>query len=221
MFKAEQRHQHAKAHALWKTFRAVVMLKEQVRAAEDPQLQQLLARIRRGEQDVSDVELLNRTCFREGRRIPWESGITVVTPLNRNRWNMNTEAILSFQKQHGAQLRIFISEHTWKGGQPTEEEASMILNQGDESSVPVPAVFMFVPSMPVVVNRNTYQGLKLVNGARYTALEVILDKKHRVIASPSTPSSTSGRQLGSCWRRKQRKTSISSACRPESSYLHR
>lgn len=88
------------------------------------------------------------------------------------------QTLRTFQKQHGAQLRIFISEHTWKGGQPTEEEASMILNQGDESSVPVPAVFMFVPGMPVVVNRNTYRGLKLVNGARYTALEVILDEKH-------------------------------------------
>ncbi|RKK15425.1 hypothetical protein BFJ67_g17960 [Fusarium oxysporum f. sp. cepae] len=32
--------------------------------------------------------------------------------------------------------------------------------------------------MPVVVNHNTHQGLKLVNGASYTALDVILDKAH-------------------------------------------
>ncbi|KAK0718686.1 hypothetical protein B0T26DRAFT_713935, partial [Lasiosphaeria miniovina] len=37
---------------------------------------------------------------------------------------------------------------------------------------------MFVPGMPVVVNQNTHQGLKLVNGASYTALNVILDKAH-------------------------------------------
>jgi hypothetical protein len=43
----------------------------------------------------------------------------------------------------------------------------MILSYGDDSSVPVPAIFMFVPGMPVVVNRNTYQGLKLVNGSNY------------------------------------------------------
>jgi hypothetical protein len=39
--------------------------------------------------------------------------------------------------------------------------------------------------MPVVVNQNTHQGLKLVNGASYTALEVILDQKypgHRISA---------------------------------------
>ncbi|KAF2177815.1 hypothetical protein K469DRAFT_719475, partial [Zopfia rhizophila CBS 207.26] len=132
---------------LWKKFTTVVMLHEQVRAAGDLQLQRLLWRIRQGVTDQTDVDLLNRMCFREGRRIPLESGITVVTPLNRNRWSLNIEATLSFQKQHQAQLRVFVSEHKWKDGQPTEEEALMILNYGDDSSVPVPAIFMFVPGM--------------------------------------------------------------------------
>ena len=161
------------------------MLNEQVRAAGDPQLQRLLTRIRQGVTDQTDVDLLNRTCYREGRRIPWESGITVVTLLNRNRWTLNIEATLSFQKQHQAQLRIFVSEHKWKGGQPTEEEALMVLSYGDDSSVPVPAIFMFVPGMPVVVNWNTYQGLKLVNGSDYKALDVIIDEAypgHRISA---------------------------------------
>lgn len=54
----------------------------------------------------------------------------------------------------------------------------MILNQGDDSVIPVPAILVFVPGMPVVVNQNTHQGLKLVNGASYAALDVILDKAH-------------------------------------------
>ncbi|XP_044717940.1 PIF1-like helicase domain-containing protein [Hirsutella rhossiliensis] len=184
-FKAEQRHQHDKAHALWKRFTAVVMLDEQVRAADDPELQRLLKRIRLGVQDRTDLDLLNTRCYQEGRQIPWASGITVVTPLNRNRWNLNMEASLAFQIQHRSTLRIFISGHKWKEGLPTEEEAIMILNQGDDSAIPVPAVFMFVPGMPVVVNHNTHQGLKLVNGASYAALEVILDKSypgHRISA---------------------------------------
>ncbi|PVH90596.1 hypothetical protein DM02DRAFT_547504 [Periconia macrospinosa] len=39
--------------------------------------------------------------------------------------------------------------------------------------------------MPVVVNRNTYQGLKLVNGSDYKALDVIIDEAypgHRISA---------------------------------------
>ncbi len=173
-FRAEQRHQHDKAHALWKSFTTVVMLDEQVRATGDHELQRLLRRIRLGVQDHRDLELLNTKCYREDKRIPWETDITVVTPLNRNRWNLNMEASLSFQKQHHATLRLLISELS----QPSEEEAWMILNQGDDSSIPVPAIFMFVPGMPVVVNYNTHQGLKLVNGASYTALEVIIDKAY-------------------------------------------
>jgi hypothetical protein len=43
-FKVEQRHQHDKAHSLWKKFTTIVMLDEQVRAAGDPELRRLLTR---------------------------------------------------------------------------------------------------------------------------------------------------------------------------------
>lgn len=86
------------------------------------------------------------------------------------------EATTAFQKQRQAVLRIFLSEHKGFDGKPTEEEAIMMQFQGDDSSIPVPAVFMFVPGMPIVVNKNTHQGLKLVNGASYTAVDVVLDK---------------------------------------------
>ncbi len=46
-FGVEQRHQHDRAHALWRKFATVVILDEQVRAAKDPLLQSLLTRIRR------------------------------------------------------------------------------------------------------------------------------------------------------------------------------
>ncbi|EXL65154.1 hypothetical protein FOPG_18610 [Fusarium oxysporum f. sp. conglutinans race 2 54008] len=108
--------------------------------------------IPQGAQDQSDVEFLNSNCYHEERRIPWKSGIAVVTPLNRNRWNLNVEATLAFQRQRHAPLHIFVSEHKWKDGKPTEEEAVMMLGQGDDSAISVPAVFMFVPGMPVVVN---------------------------------------------------------------------
>ncbi|KAM4061853.1 PIF1-like helicase [Hirsutella rhossiliensis] len=135
-FAAEQRRQHDKAHALWRRFTTVVMLQsdEQMRAAGDPELRRLLGRIRRGEQDRSDLELLNS---RGGARVPGAAA------------------------DGGARL------------------------PGDDSATPVPAVFVFVPGMPVVVNQNTHQGLKLVNGAGYTAVDVIPDRAfpgHRVSA---------------------------------------
>ena len=54
----------------------------------------------------------------------------------------------------------------------------MVLGRGDDSAIPGPAVFMFIPGMPVVVNQNTHRVLKVVNGAAYTAVDVILDKAH-------------------------------------------
>lgn len=44
--------------------------------------------------------------------------------------------------------RIFISEHQWKGGKPTEEEALMLLGRGDGSAIPVPAVFIVRQGLP-------------------------------------------------------------------------
>jgi len=58
------------------------------------------------------------------------------------------------------------------------KEARLVHALYDDSSMPIPAVFMFVPGMPVIVNQNTHQGLKLVNGASYTALDIIVDKAH-------------------------------------------
>ncbi|KAH7109797.1 hypothetical protein EDB81DRAFT_895051 [Dactylonectria macrodidyma] len=81
----------------------------------------------------------------------------LVVMFSASKWNLNMEATLAFQQQHKATLRIFISEHKWKDSQPTEEEALMILNHSDDSAIPVPAVFMFVPGMPVVVNNITHQ----------------------------------------------------------------
>jgi hypothetical protein len=59
----------------------------------------------------------------------------------------------------------------------------MIMGYGDDNNVPVPAIFIFVAGMPVVVNKNIYISLKLVNGSDYQALDVIIDRAylgHRV-----------------------------------------
>jgi len=61
----------------------------------------------------------------------------------------------------------------------------MILNQGDDNVIFVPTVFIFVFKISVVVNQNIHQGLKLVNGAGYTTIDIIFDKAypgHRINA---------------------------------------
>ena len=63
-------------------------------------------------------------------------------------------------------------------GWSTATGGLVILRYGDDSAIPVLAIFMFVLGMPVVENQNTRKGLKLVNGASYRALGVILDKAY-------------------------------------------
>ena len=92
----------------------MVVLTEQVCAAGDLTLRRFLTRIRQGVQDRSDVDILNSMWYREGRRIPWEMGITVVTPLNRNRWNLNVEAVLPFQRRRqGTGLQSYSTKQIW------------------------------------------------------------------------------------------------------------
>ncbi|KAH7184332.1 hypothetical protein DER44DRAFT_834834 [Fusarium oxysporum] len=105
-FGLEQQRQHDVAYVLWRKF-TVVVPKEKVRAAQDPRLRRLITR----------VEFLNSNGYHEERRIPWES-----------------EATLAFQRQRHAPLHTFVSEHKWKDGKPTEEEAVMMLGQGDDSA---------------------------------------------------------------------------------------
>ncbi|KAH7153620.1 hypothetical protein EDB81DRAFT_457065 [Dactylonectria macrodidyma] len=54
----------------------VIMLKEQVRAAGDPELQRLLRRVREGQQSKVDLNYPNGTCFHDGRCILWQSDVT-------------------------------------------------------------------------------------------------------------------------------------------------
>jgi hypothetical protein len=90
----------------------------------------------------------------------------------------------------------------------------MMLNYGDDSAIPVPALFMFVPGMPAVVNHNTHQGLKLVNGARYMAVDIVVDKMYPGYYVSPILASTSGRQQEFSWRPTRRKDFIPLACRP-------
>jgi len=72
-----------------------------------------------------------------------------------------------------------MSKPRGKDAQSTEAETPTILSQGDDSSIPVPAVFVLVPGMPIV-NLNSHQSVKLVNGASYDISNVSLTSISRL-----------------------------------------
>ncbi|EXL64589.1 hypothetical protein FOPG_19154 [Fusarium oxysporum f. sp. conglutinans race 2 54008] len=86
---------HHRGHSLWLLFKTVILLEEQVRARDDPQLGALLDRIRAGTQTMEDIGLLN-TKLVDRSQITFKDGLRAVTPLNRNRWSLNTEAVVDW-----------------------------------------------------------------------------------------------------------------------------
>ncbi|XP_044721137.1 ATP-dependent DNA helicase PIF1 [Hirsutella rhossiliensis] len=128
------------ACGLWHLFKTVVLLEDQVRARDDPQLGALLDRVRDGRQTRQDLDLLNANIV--GRsQITFDNGLRAITPLNRTRWALNMEAVVGwarFNKQH---IRIFISTHTWRNGTLSPNIIAQTIGQGDDSVCKVPGVF--------------------------------------------------------------------------------
>ncbi|KJZ70804.1 hypothetical protein HIM_09817 [Hirsutella minnesotensis 3608] len=75
---------HHHGHSLWLMFKTVILLEEQVRARDDPQLGALLDRVRAGTQTMEDLDLLN-TKLVDRSPITFKDDLRAITPLNRNR----------------------------------------------------------------------------------------------------------------------------------------
>ncbi|KAM4058180.1 PIF1-like helicase [Hirsutella rhossiliensis] len=168
---------HHSGCRLWHLFKTVVLLEDQVRARNDPQLRALLDRVRNGRQTQQDLSLLNANIV--GRsQITFHDGLRAITPLNRTRWALNMEAVVGWARFNKRHIRIFVSTHTWRNGTLSPNLIARTIGQGDDSACKVPGVFFYAQGMPVVVNKNIYTGLKVVNGADFTAVDVIIDPNH-------------------------------------------
>ncbi|KAM4066746.1 PIF1-like helicase [Hirsutella rhossiliensis] len=129
---------HHSGCRLWHMFKTVVLLEDQVRARNDPQLRALLDRVRNGRQTQQDLDLLNANILSGWAR---------------------------FNKRH---IRIFVSTHTWRNGTLSPNIVARTIGQGDDSACKVPGVFFYAQGMPVVVNKNIYTGLKVDTTWRMT-----------------------------------------------------
>ncbi|KAM4066710.1 PIF1-like helicase [Hirsutella rhossiliensis] len=152
---------HHSGCRLWHLFKTVVLLEDQVRARNDPQLRALLDRVRNGRQTHEDLSLLNANIV--GRsQITFHDGLRAITPLNRTRWALNMEAVVGWARFNKRHIRIFVSTHTWRNGTLSPNLIARTIGQGDDSACKVPGVFFYAQGMPVVVNKNIYTGLKVM-----------------------------------------------------------
>ncbi|KJZ68027.1 hypothetical protein HIM_12582 [Hirsutella minnesotensis 3608] len=168
---------HHRGFRLWLMFKTVVLLEEQVRARDDPELGALLDRVRHGTQTWQDLDLLN-TKLIDRSHITFSNGLRAITPLNRNRWSLNMEAVVDWARFNERHISVFVSTHTWRRAGQSQYEIAQAVEQGDDSKCKIPGIFFYAQGMPAVVNKNLYTGLKVVNGAEFTAADIIPDPKH-------------------------------------------
>ncbi|EAQ92071.1 hypothetical protein CHGG_00306 [Chaetomium globosum CBS 148.51] len=177
---------HLAAHKLFLQFTNVVILREQVRAAGCPRLRGFLRRLRNGEQTELDFQRLCQRVYTPSSESSFIDGLRAITPLNQDRWDMNMAAVVQWARAHGKDISIFVAKHdTDSGKRLSVEELCRVLRYGDDSQLPTPGLFFYAQGMPVVVTRNQFVGLKVVNGAPFKAVDIFPDLAAGTIALAS------------------------------------
>lgn len=173
----DEENSHHLGYELFKKFRDVIILDEQMRARGDPDLLELLSTMRAGMPSEKFYERLMKQVVSDKDDLGWEHGTRAITPRNKSRWRMNMDATLCFAKSHAQVCRIFISAHTWTATDP--EEKHKIYAYGDSGQTYIPGIFFYTDGMPVITNKNQYPGLKLMNGTEFTAYGVVISNDAR------------------------------------------
>lgn len=110
-------------------------------------------------------------------------GLRAITPLNQDGWNLNMAAVVQYARARARHTSIFAAQHHTEAGRHLGAgELGDVLRYGDDSQLPTPGLFFYAQGMPVVATRNLHVGLKLVNGAPFTAVDVVTDPAHASVA---------------------------------------
>jgi PIF1-like helicase len=168
---------HLKGHKLLKLFKNVIVLEEQVRAKGCPILSGFLERLRKGEQTEEDFDML-KSKFSSENNFSFKEGLRAITPLNLDRWTLNVIATLEWAKSKSKNVSFFVSKHTWEYNTLTLKEKLSLIQRGDDSSTVIPGIFVCAIGMPIILTKNVLPGLKMVNGAEFDIVDIILDPKY-------------------------------------------
>ena len=147
------------------------------RAQGDPYLLDLLERIRNGEQTPQDMDELNQLYVPE-EALDFSDGGRAITPLNKHRWSLTLHAVVEYGRVQRKKVSLYVSDHHWKHGVPSPADMEAAMQFGDDSQLPIPAIFPYVEGMHacVIANQNKYL-LKVANVAEFTAVGIVQNLK--------------------------------------------
>ncbi|EAQ85303.1 predicted protein [Chaetomium globosum CBS 148.51] len=94
--------------------------------------------------------------------------------------------VVQWARACGKHISIFVAKHDTKSAKRLRvEELGDVLRRGDDSQLPTPGLFFYARGMPVVVTRNQFIRLKVVNGTPFKAVDIFPDPAAGTIAFAS------------------------------------
>jgi len=149
--------QQVQAKRLWEKFDKVIVLEEQKRAQGDPDLLDLLERIRNGKQNQEDMDALNKR-YDPQQTLDFSDGRRAITPLNKHRWSLTLHAAIEYGRIQGKKVSLFISDHHWKTRAPSADEIEAVMQLGNDGE-----------GVPRIGKPQVEQGYSLILGIRKKA----------------------------------------------------
>ncbi|CAF4258879.1 unnamed protein product [Rotaria sp. Silwood2] len=164
----EKEIQQRVARSLILQINCVVKLTQQMRT-EDAQYLQLLERLRNGQCNRDDYELLltrvvGQPSVGSLRASPWNKAPILVFR-NEVRTQLNNKAVIHKAIEMGQRPMVCVAQNTIKG-KPIEDPTLIkkLLELSDSKTEHLPGLLPLVPGMPVILTQNIAIELGLING---------------------------------------------------------
>ncbi|CAF4215135.1 unnamed protein product, partial [Adineta steineri] len=155
---SEKEIQQRAARSLILQINCVIKLSKQMRT-EDERYRELLERLRQGDCNLQDYELLLTRVVGQPsvsflRESPWNEA-PILAYRNEVRTQLNNKASVHNAAQLGLQPMVCVAQDTCKG-KPIEDSILMkkLLELSDSKTEHLPGLLPFVPGMPVILTQN-------------------------------------------------------------------
>ena len=177
---------HHTGHEIFQLFDNVIILTKQMRQSADPEFGNMLRQLREQQQTAESLQRLNDRVI-SFNNIDTYDDTQFITRTNAVRYTINLNIAFQYAISNGRPLHIFLSktvgyeraarrgvDNCTRSARPlTERELLDAFEIMDNTNNHVPAYFQFVPGMPIMVTKNTLQGLGIANGSVFTAVDFL------------------------------------------------
>ncbi|CAF1532305.1 unnamed protein product, partial [Rotaria sordida] len=192
----EKEIQRRVARSLILQINCVVKLTQQMRT-EDPRYLQLLERLRRGQCNYDDYELLltrvvGQSSVGSLRDSPWNKA-SILVFRNEVRTQLNNKAAIHKAAEMGQAPIVCVAQDTCKG--KSIEDPTLVkklLELSDSKTEHLPGLLPLVPGMPVILTQNVAIELGLINGMNGVFRQLVYEKDSvpTEVLSETFPSNT-------------------------------